>query len=345
VQISAKTGEGVPDLLDMMLLTADLEDFRGDPSLPASGYVLESNLDPKKGLSATLIIKNGTLKGGQFVAAGSATAPVRIMEDFQGKPLKEATFSSPVRIIGWDKLPAVGEEFKVFETKNDALEFAAAFAEQSPTSNEPLPDPESGVTVIPVIVKGDTVGSLEAIQKELAKLSTEKVAVRIVQSGIGTLSENDLRNAEGIKNTVIVSFNAKIDATARAYALRQGLEIHEFNIIYKLTEWMEGVVAERTPKVLTDVLAGEAKVLKIFSKTKDRQVVGCRVESGSLKNGATVKVMRRDAEIGEGRIRELQHNKNKTSEVTEGMEFGALVEFSIDLAPADRLQAFETVER
>jgi translation initiation factor IF-2 len=108
---------------------------------------------------------------------------------------------------------------------------------------------------------------------------------------------------------------------------------------------MEDIVAERTPKVLTDVLAGEAKVHKIFSKTKDRQVVGCRVESGSLKNGATVKVMRRDAEIGEGRIRELQHNKNKTSEVTEGMEFGALVEFSIDLAPADRLQAFETVEK
>lgn len=347
VQISAKTGQGVDELLDMLNLVADMQELKGDPGKPAEGYVLESNLDPKKGITATLIVKDGSLARGQFVSAGGAVAPVRIMENFLGKPISAASFSSPVRIIGWDALPRVGAEFRTFSSRNDALAHAQADKEKtvSITRTTDSSEPEEGVAVIPVVVKADTMGSLEAILKETAKLSTEKARVRIVHSGIGTITENDLRFAEAGKNTIVIGFNTKPDATAKSYALRNEIELNEFNIIYKLTEWFEGVVKERTPKMTVEETTGVAKVLKLFGKTKDRQVLGARVESGTLKLNQSVKILRREAEIGHGKVKELQHNKSKVSEVADGTEFGALVEFSIEIAPGDRLAAFEIVER
>ncbi len=345
VEISAKTGKGIPELLDMMLLVADLEEFRADSEAPGSGLVLESNLDPKKGLSATLIVKNGTIINGKFAAAGGAIAPIRFMEDFLGNQVKSATFSSPVRIVGWDKLPPVGAEFFTFDTKKEAQEHALPYAAEKPLQAEPLPDAETGILVIPAIVKADTVGSLEAISQELAKLSTEKVQVRVVLSGIGTISENDLRNSEGNPNTVVVSFHAKPDAKAASYALRTGITIHEFDIIYKLTEWLDAYIKERTPKTLEERVTGTAKILKFFSKAKDKQVVGGRVETGMLKSGENIRLMRKDEEISIGKIRELQQNKNKVSEVSDGTEFGAQIECATDITPGDRIQAFESIEQ
>lgn len=347
VAISSKTGEGVPELLDMMLLVADLEELTGDPGRPAEGFVLESNLDSKKGLTATLIVKNGTLKRGQFVTAGQAIAPVRIMENFLGKPVSEATFSSPIRIIGWDKLPAVGETFSSFDDKKTAIESAALGGEAAKKAAASTTEAEEGPDkkVIPVTVKADTMGSLEAIEKELGKLVTDKIELKLVNKGLGTISENDVKNALGNADSVIVGFNTKPDSMAKSFALRNGVDIREFNIIYKLTEWFEELIKERTPKMLTEEIVGEAKVLKVFSKNKDKQVVGGRVESGTLKVGGSVKVVRRGEDLGEGRVRELQQSKNKTSEVREGTEFGALIEFQFDIAPGDHVKAFEMIEK
>jgi translation initiation factor IF-2 len=186
---------------------------------------------------------------------------------------------------------------------------------------------------------------LEAIQYEVKKFENEKVAVRIVYSGVGDISEGDVKNASGNKQTLILGFNTKVDASARAQAERLEISIQTFDIIYKLTEWLEDVVKERTPKSLVEEEKGRAKILKAFSKAKDKQILGGRVEAGALNVGDDVKIFRREAEIGQGKVRELQQAKSKTSEVLEGLEFGSMIESKIEIAPGDIVRAMSMVER
>ncbi len=341
--ISAKTGAGVSDLLDLMLLTAELEDLKADSSHKASGIVIEANLDKKKGVTATLVIKDGTLKTGSYLVAGSAMAPVRIMENFLAKPIKEATFSSPIRIIGWNMMPEVGAEFKTFDSKKEAEQYIETL-KKTPIQNNRRAEDEN-MPIIPVVVKAAEVGGLDAVVQEINKLKNDKIKIKIIQSGVGDITENDIKIASGKPETLVIGFSTKTDAAAKSAAEKIPLEIHTFEIIYKLSEWLEEIVAARTPKTQVEESIGLVKVLKQFSKVKDRQVLGGRVEKGSIEVGAEVKILRRDFEIGRGRVRELQRQKNKVGEVPEGQEFGTMIESKIEIAPGDRLESFKIVEK
>jgi translation initiation factor IF-2 len=269
-------------------------------------------------------------------------APVRIMENYLEKQIDNATFSSPVKIIGWDSLPQSGAEFFVFDTRDEAMEKVKT--EKEKISKEKIPDSKTTSKLeLSAIVKADTGGSLEAVLQEIKKLATEAVSLKVISSGVGAISENDIRSAQGATKAVVVGFNVKIEPLAKNFAERAGVEIKTFDIIYKMTEWLKDFLALNTPKVLENVATGSAKVLKIFSKTKDKQIVGASVQSGSISVGNTVSIKRRDAEIGQGKIRGLEQQKKKTDSVSAGTEFGVMVESKMEIAVGDILESFVTV--
>ncbi len=348
VCLSAKTGEGVSELLDMIILVSELEGLTADTSVPATGVVIESNRDIKKGISATCMIKNGVLEKGMYITSGLATAPIRIMENYLGKQIDKATFSSPVKIIGWDELPEVGNTFQSFVNRDeakDAIEKAKELKISNTVFHNQVPSEITSLNTIPLVVKADTGSSLEALVSEIKKLKTEKVNPQVISSGIGTISENDVRIANGSQKAIVIGFNVKIDSPAKNLADRSEIEIKTFDIIYKMNEWLQEVLISRTPKVSVEESVGEAKILKIFSKVKDKQILGGRVDKGFISLGAQVKIMRRDAEVGSGRIKELQQQKSKSSEVKEGNEFGALIESKTEIAPGDRIINFIVTEK
>jgi translation initiation factor IF-2 len=350
VPLSAKTGEGVPELLDMIMLVAELADLKADKNAPAEGAVIEAHLDNKKGLSATLIIKNGTLKTGNYIVAENTYSPVRILEDYTGKAIPSATFSSPVGVVGWNSLPPVGSPFIVVASKNEAEEKASAF---KPAPETRATVPNSGSTenkiIVPFIIKTDAVGSLDGVRHELAKIKNDKVAIKIVIEGVGVVSESDVKTAQGDPSITILAFNAKPDAKAKSILERATAEapisIREFSVIYELIEFVKNAVAQKVPKEFIEESTGKAKILAIFSKTKDKQILGGKVQEGEIAVGSEVKILRRDVEIGRGRVRELQQQKAKTSEVREGYEFGALVESKIEIALGDKIEGFKVVEK
>jgi translation initiation factor IF-2 len=346
VPVSAKTGEGVPELLSMILLLSEMESLSGDRGKEASGYILESNRDIQKGIAATCIITDGSLRKGMYVVSGQSSSPVRIMENFLGKQVPEASFSSPVRIIGWDELPEVGAPFRSFTSREETASYIATVKEHaSDDHHSPVQATAFAGTSVPVIVKADAGGSLEAVIHEIAKLGSERIRARVISSGIGAISENDIRLADGSEKAVIIGFSIRVDSPAKALAERNGIEVKTFDIIYKLTDWLKEVLVERTPKTKVEEALGSAKVLKVFSKVKDKQIFGGKVIQGSIKIGAQVKVMRRGEEIAQGRVRELQEQKNRTDEVAEGKEFGALVEAKVEIAPGDHIESFIIVEK
>lgn len=342
VPISAKTGEGIPELLDMLLLVAEIEELRGNPEITAKGIVIESNLDTKKGISATLIIKDGTVKKGTFVVTEESFSPVRIMEDFAGKSIQKATFSSPIKIIGWNKMPQMGAEFFILNTKKEAEEYI--YEHKATTVAKKISENKEEV-IFPIILKADRAGSMEALMHEINKLGNEKVKLEIAQSGIGSISENDVKSAIANNNINIVGFNVKVDSGASNLALRLGVDIQIFEIIYKLTEWLAEKIAEKVPVVEIEETTGRAKIQKLFNKVKDKQIVGGKVVSGTISVGESVNILRREAKIGTGKIKELQAQKIKTSEVSEGSEFGTMIESKIELAPGDFVETFTIVKK
>ncbi len=343
VPISAKTGEGIPDLLDMMLLVAELADLKGDPEKSAEGFVIEANLDSKKGITATLIIKDGTMKSGQFVGC-DAIAPTRILENFAGKKITEATFSSPVRVVGFDALPAVGSAFFTFDSKKEAESCRTKTVTTKATFAK-LDEENPLLAVVPVVVKADTSGTIDALVHELKKGETDRVKINIIESGIGSISEKDVKIASGNPSTLLVGFNVKVDGTAKEQAERLGLEIKTFDIIYKVTEWVLEMATSRTPREMVPELKGKAKVLKYFSSVKNKHVIGCRIEEGRIASSDDIKLSRRGEEIATCEIKELQRNKEKVGSVEAVNEFGCQIECPVPPAPGDYIECFTMVER
>jgi translation initiation factor IF-2 len=289
-----------------------------------------------------LVIKNGTLKNGMFVLSGTSCAPTRIMEDFLGKPIKEASFSSPINIVGWDKMPKVGEAFTSYGKKKELEKILKDIKEEKVI---PVVEEEDERKVVPLIIKADTLGSIEAIQGEIEKIKDERISIKIIDNGTGNISENDIKVAGGSKETIVLGFNVKTDRGVENLADRMDVEIQTFGIIYKLTEWLNEEVKKRRPKIKDDEVRGKAKILKIFSKTKNKQVLGGEVKEGMIGLNDKVKILRRDEQIGEGVIVELQVAKTSAKEVREGTQFGAKIQSSVEIAERDKIEAFVTVEK
>ena len=346
VPISAKTGQGVDELLDLMLLVAEVEELKGDESKKAEGVVIEANMDKQKGISATMIVKDGTIKSGMFVACGKALAPTRIMENFLGKKITEATFSSPIKIIGFDVLPKVGTKFETFTDKESAQNYISLY--QEPVLKKYIAsteETEENIGVINVLIKADVTGSIEGIEHELEKIRTDRMKVKIVHFGVGDITENDIHMLGGKADSLVLGFNVKIDPKALASAEKNNIQIKTFDIIYKLTEWLVEMAESKTPKINVEEMTGRAKVLKFFSAVKDKNVIGARVEEGEIRTGDEIKIMRNEIEIGRGKIRELQQMKEKTSEVRSGVEFGCQLQSNIAPAPGDKLIAFTIIQK
>jgi translation initiation factor IF-2 len=321
VPLSSKSGEGIPELLDILLLVAEMQDLSGDPSLPGTGIVIESSLDRKKGNSATLIVKEGSIHQGTFVVAGNTMAPVRIMEDFRGKQIKEARFGMPVRIIGFTDVPEVGTTFFAVPTKKEAEKLLSETAIKKSDRASAEAHPE-GTILMPIIVKGDVRGSVEAVIGEMMKLQSEKVKVDVIHHGVGAISENDVKMASASPKTIIIGFNVSVESGARDIATRFGVTIETFDIIYKLSERVEAIIVERTPRVETEIVRGKLKVLKTFNTDGKRQVLGGKVLEGELSVNDNVRITRRDVEIGRGKITNIQVSKLDAQVVKEGGECG-----------------------
>jgi translation initiation factor IF-2 len=336
VPVSAKTGAGVPELLEIITLQSDLEELEGDKDIPAKGFVIESNLSPKQGISATVIIKDGTLKLGMFVATEGSLSPVRSMENYRGEKIIEAEFSSPVKITGWDKLPLVGSHFKTFYSKEDAIKFSETKSVDG--TKDSVETAQEGRAILPIIIKADAYGSLEGIEHEIQKLGNDKIVAKSVSKGIGSISETDVKTAH-IKNSLILGFNVAPEKNAEALALRTGVQVKTFSVIYDIVDFIKEKLKTEAPVSVVEVITGSTKILRIFSKNKDKQVVGGRVDEGEIKSGSSVKIWRRDNLIGEGKIKELQSQKIKTSVVKEGEEFGMMIESKIELVQGDILKA------
>ncbi|MCX6755502.1 MAG: translation initiation factor IF-2 [Candidatus Nomurabacteria bacterium] len=343
VLVSAKVGTGVDELLSLILVLAEMESFTGDTSLPASGFVLEANLDSKRGIQATLIIKNGSLKKGMIVAVEDASCGTRIMENFLGKVIGESTFSSPVRLVGFDKVPKVGSEFMAFENKKDL--------EKNSERTSPQPSPYKGEGVksdkkmIPIILKADAGGSLEAIEKEISKINSESAEFRIVQRGIGPISESDVKNAIAGENAIIIAFNMKADKNAIDLADKLNITLSTFDIIYKMTDWLKEEMEKRRPRIETVETIGKLKIIKAFSRTKEKQIVGGKVTEGKIILDQVVKIIRRDFEIGRGKIVNLEKGKTKTSAALEGDECGMMIESKIEIVAGDIIECFAVVQK
>jgi translation initiation factor IF-2 len=334
VNISAKTGEGVDELLDIVLLLAEMENLKANPEENASGFVIESRLGARRGISATLLIQNGTMKKGMFVVSGKAIAPVRIFEDFQGNALETATFSAPVRIIGFNKLPSVGAEFKSFNSKKEAED---AIIKVEPLQIAKVKPWEEGKMSIPLVIKADVIGSLEALEQEIKKLENEEVFINILRQEAGKITEDDIKLASSAENAIVLGFNVAVDSPARTLAERFKILIFTSDIIYKISEWLEEEIEKRKEKIKPKEIIGAAKILKTFSKTKNKQLVGGKVVSGKIIAGRIFKIKRQENEIGEGKIIGLEHNKMPVKEVSERNEFGLMAESKIEITKDDEI--------
>lgn len=348
VPISAKVGTGVDDLLDLILLTAEISDLKGDLKKPAEGMIIEANRDPKKGISATLVIKDGHVGPGMFVVSGTAYSPTRIIENHMGKKITEASFSAPIRLVGWNKAPRVGSIFSTCTSKQELeahLEKAQEIEAKEKSDAGKTETVQSNKKIVPLIIKADVLGSVEAIEHELEKIKYDRIAIKVILASIGDISESDIKVAGAQSETIIVGFNVKIDSQAQAMIERLGFTYANFDIIYKLIEWISDRVKERVPKIEVEEIAGKAKILKFFSRTKDKQIVGGKVIDREVRLGHRVKILRRDTIIGEGFIRELQQAKVKTDSVAEGFEFGAMIDSKMELAPGDVIEDVVMVEK
>ncbi len=340
VPISAKVGTGIDELLDMILLVADLNDFKGDESVNASGVIIESHREPKRGISATCIIKDGTLASGMFVVSGDAIVNTRIMENFLGKPIKEAKCSSPILLVGFDNVPEVGSTFVSFETKKEAEHYSLELKEKSTQKNSTTNANTATGKTIPLVIKTDVSGTIEALEKEIGKLNSPEISFKIIGRGVGAINESDLKKSNVDKESIVVGFNVKIDNGARDLNEQLKVNVQTFDIIYKLTDWLKETIEARRPRVEVMEVTGSAKVIRTFSATKDKQVVGGKVISGRIVVGGIVRIMRREFEIGQGKIIGLEQSKIKSKEVQEGTECGILVESKTDIASGDVLEAF-----
>jgi len=344
--ISAKEGTGVNELLDLLLLVAELEELKSDPKAPAEGFVLETHFDPRCGISATFIIKNGTLHANDFIVVGQEVTKIKRLADFLDNQVGELAFSAPAKIFGFAKLPPVGDPFKAFADKKAAECFAAgAPAEGAGRRIFNCSNGTDGEINLPIIIKADVAGTLEAVEKELAKLKVEKVNLNIIDLGVGSITENDIKLIQAFPNAKILGFRVKAEKGALTLAEKNKVSIQTSDIIYKLSEWLEEEMKQAVPKQTAEEVLGKAKILKTFGTNGDKQIIGGIVGQGKVIQGKEIKVLRRENEIGRGKIIGLQMQKIKVDEVEENNQFGAEIDAKIEIARGDYIEVFEIVTK
>ncbi len=339
INVSAKTGQGIEDLLELILLMAEMENLKADISKPAEGVVIESYLDNKRGPIATLILNEGILKPGDIIATFSTFGKIKILEDFKGEQVSQALPSDPVVVLGLEQAPRVGEEFKLFNN----LEQAKTYTKSPEKKTEAISEIKPEQKVLNLVLKSDVLGSIEAIEEVLKQLPQERIVLRVLKSDVGQINENDVQLAKSSK-AIVIGFRIKPNSTAKKLAEKEKVRIMNFEIIYDLVEeirkYMEKILEPEV--VRTDL--GKLKVLVGFWSEKKRQIVGGRMIEGEIKKGALIEVTREDEVIDQGRMINLQKNKKDIEKASKGEEVGILYEGEKKIEKGDVLIIF-TKER
>jgi translation initiation factor IF-2 len=343
VPLSAKSGQGIDELLEMILLTAEVEDFKANPDGDTLGTVIESHLSQGKGPVATIIVQNGCLRVTDIVAIGGAFGRIRAMEDEKGRKLKEAGPSTPALISGLSEVPQAGDVMKVMPSLETAKETAYQVQRKERVrrinQNQRIKG-DSDSKTLNLIIKADVAGSLEAIKQSLDKLKNDEVTINIISEGVGEISENDITLGATSKATVI-GFNTKPNVKALNLAKQQKVVVDLYDIIYELIEDVTTAVVKMLSPELIKTSFGKAKVLKIFLTEKKEMIVGGKVTEGSIMKAGNIGIIREGEEIGRAEILELQQNKIVVKEVNEGSEFGMKLKTSTKLQEGDYLESFE----
>jgi translation initiation factor IF-2 len=355
--VSAKTGEGLEDLVEKILLVADAElELTANATAEASGPIIESRLDVGRGPVATMLVSRGTLHVGDALVAGDAWGKVRALQDYRGEKLKEAGPGTPVEILGIDKPPAAGEQARVVENERQARHLAqlrgqrlrteqlARTAKKGVSLEELFTQMEEGaLRELNIVVKADVQGSIEAVQGELAKIDHPEVGVNVIHTGIGAIAESDVMLASA-SNAILVGFNVRPNAEARQLAEREGVDIRTYRVIYQLTDDIRQALVGMLAPVEREEILGEAEVRALFRASRLGVIAGCYVTNGVIRRNARVRVIREGTVIYETTIASLKRFKDDVREVQEGFECGILLEGFNDVKEGDLLEAFETQE-
>ena len=355
VPVSAHTGEGIDTLLEMILLTAEVEELKANPKRRARGLVIEAELDKGKGPVATLLVQKGTLKVGDSIAAGACSGKVRAMMDDKGKRVKEAGPSTPVEILGLSDVPNAGEILVATENDKEAKSFAATFVSEN--KNRLLEETKAKMSLddlfsqiqagnlkeLPIIVKADVQGSVEAVKQSLVKLSNEEVVVKVIHGGVGAITESDVSLASA-SNAIIIGFNVRPDATAKTIADQEGVDVRLYKVIYQAIEDVEAAMKGMLDPVYEEKVIGHAEVRQTFKASGVGTIAGGYVLDGIFQRNCKVRITRGEEQIYEGNLASLKRFKDDVKEVKAGYECGLVFEDFNDIQEEDKVEAYIMVE-
>ena len=350
VECSAKTGQGLKDLLETILVVAEVKDLKANPKKLATGTVIEAKLDKGRGPVSTLLVQNGTLRQGDSIVVGACYGKVRKMINDKGEEIKEALPSTPVEILGLDAVPVAGDNFKVFTDDKDARAVAAARAktkiekERNATSAMSLDDLSAQIEAgeikeVPVIVKADVQGTAEAVASSLSKIDVDGVKVNIIRHSAGSISESDVILAS-VSKAVIYGFNVRPDANVRKKAAEEGVDIRLHNIIYKAVEEMEAAMKGMLAPVYEEVVTGQAEVRKTYKVSKVGTIAGCMVTEGKIVRNSKVRLIRNGIVIYTGVLGSLKRFENDAKEVVQGYECGMTIDGYNDIKEQDIIEGY-----
>ena len=353
-EISAKTGQGIEDLLEKVLLEAELLNLKANPEKAAVGSIIEASLDKGRGYVATMMVQTGTLRIGDIVVAGANYGRVKAMFDDTGKRINEAGPSTPVQMLGLDGAPQAGEKIVVMESDREARELAAKrgqiLREQSIRTKKHITLDEIGRRLavgnfkqLNVIVKGDVDGSVEALSDSLLKLSTEKVAVSIIHKGVGQISESDVLLASA-SDAIIVGFQVRPSSAARKVAENEEIEIRLYSIIYDAINEVKAAMEGMLEKEMEEVIVGNAEVREVFKISKVGTVAGCMVTDGYIKRNNPIRLIREGIVVYSGEMTALKRFKDDVSEVKSGFDCGISIKNFADIKEGDVIESYETRE-
>ena len=351
-KISAKTGEGVDELLENILLIAEMSELKANPNRYATGAVLESKMDKHVGAVATLLIQNGTLRLGDPIVVGTAFGKVRTLKDDLGRNITTAPPSMPVEITGLSSVPSAGDKFMAFETEKQAKQIASdrALREKEADTNrtgmsleELFGKINEGLKEINVILKADTNGSLEAVRSSLEKIDVEGVKINIIRGAVGGITESDIVLA-GASNAIVIGFNVRGSNKVQDMAKEYGIEIRTYDIIYKVVEDMEKAMKGMLEPIYEEKVTGTAEIRQLFKFSKVGMIAGCHVTSGIIKNNDKARVIRDGIVIYNGSIKSLQHEKDQVKEISKDHDCGLTLDNFQDYKEGDTIEVYELVE-
>lgn len=352
VDVAAKSGTGIDQLLEMVLLVAEMGELRASATVPASGVVVEANLDKGKGPVATIIVQQGTLKRGMIIATQSSWGKIRAMLDDTGRPVDIAGPSTPVEILGLENVPMPGEVFHIASSEREARDEVGAFAKRDAdparsrsklTLEELYSQMQSDdIPQLNIVLKCDVQGSLEAFHSTLMKMSTDDVKINIVHEGVGRISESDVTLAS-VSNAIIIGFNVRPDANAKKQSDSENVQIRLYRVIYDMQDDIKSALEGLLTPTLHEKTVGQAEIRAIFKVPKVGRVAGCFVQEGSLRRNTKVRVLRDHVVIWEGSLSSLRHFKEEVREIASGNECGLSFAGFQDFHEGDVIEAYEVL--